>query len=289
MGKKKLPHESLTPKLVDLLLHNRVQFYTQTSDNSPTLYQDLVTLIDSPSFITKVVKSREKLKIERTPFADPFDIAKNSKIFTLPKDKKNDRDWFKKSAHKYFITSLMDNNFWAKILKFWHKGNTEMEDNLRTTALKILKEIDRPWYYTDATMQTILLGMCGWSHTGKLLIVDDTYIPKPTLTIIINPRTTYTDVEQTLRNIKSNELRDFKLPPPVNNIENYQYWYWEKLKGKTYAQIALDCSNQLEEEFENAQKEDPQIKLNKRELAKMHLTDVDVLKGVNKYSSLLAY
>lgn len=289
MGKKKFPHESLTPELAKILSDNRVQFYTIVSDKSPTLYQDLVTLIDSPRFIAKVIEARKRLNIENIPFKNPFDIAKITKKITLPKGKENDREWFKRHGHKYFIMSLMDYNIWGKILQLWHRGNTKKLKVLRSLAYKTLEEIDRPWYYTDATMQTILLGMCGWSHTGSLVIRGDTYIPEPTVAIIVNPRTTNTDVKLALHNLKNNELRDFKLPPPVNNIETYQYWYWEKLKGKTYAQIAWEYTSKLENELTEIQQEDPQFNPSKRELSKMYFNDTDILKGVNKYSSLLVY
>ena len=94
----------------------------------------------------------------------------------------------------------------------------------------------------------------------------------PPVAIFVSPTSTYEDVKEEFRKAKELMQTDKRLSyyqPRTDltpNIRKYREWYWERIKGKTYQQIADDWLEKHEDE---------------------NTTYLDILKAVKVYPKLL--
>lgn len=261
---------SLTP---EELLRLRIDFYVFASTTQVVL-QDILTLIDSPAFLCWIKNLRSQLGISKVPFMDFKKLLKFTSIINSTRKTK--------LTDEKVMAFIAKASRWQEVLSAWNPKTGQKRKILETETENILRKLRRPYYLADIAMQAMLIGKVGWDNQLWRIINNGSYIPKPSVAIFINPRTTYPELKEAIKQVKSmffrpRELEDGsvykpKLPNYVPNVYDYHLWYWERIKGKTYAQIANEWVDNRPDDPEQAK-----------------IGEIEVLKGVRKYKSLLSF
>lgn len=281
MGKKKLPHESLSDETVALLNNLQVNAYFYFGTNNVTM-QDIITFLDSPKLLLQLPKIRDQLGIKSVPFDSMDTLVDLPGPLQLVRDKS-------KPISKYSFTKILTSiENWRNILDYWHPPNHPKRKLLIKISTEILSSMNRPYYLGNILFQAIILGVAGWNQDPIVRVGNDQYLA-PGIAIMVTPRTTYDDIKEAIRSIKKQNFDKYDLPDYVQHIMDYRHWYWEKLSGLTYSDIADRVSRQKHDEVDKAKSEDPSYSPTKEDLYGIDLTEVGVVKGVKKYVSLLEF
>jgi|GEM_PF-5317854 len=243
------------------------KYGTSFDVSSGVILQDIITLIDSPAFLERIVKLRKKLGVIKVP------VKSNVELLRVLGIKKKGTVSVTE-ANRWIGKIISSPENWQKFLTIWNKKVHPKRKTLESGAERILEELRRPYYLADITMQAVLLGIVGWDGNIWKLIDENSYIPKPNTAIFVNPRTTYPEVKEALKQIKDlfSRSQPQKLQNYVPNIEQYSWWYWGRVEGKKYSQIADDWAGKHQDDKQQSE-----------------VTEIDVLKGVRKYKSLLSF
>ena len=230
-------------------------------------YQELALLFDKPAFLNLLDDLRRTYHVDNLYPMEKFD--ENFEINLL-----NIGEVTKINLDKYSKTKELKSQF-PSFYDFINSDYNAMPEMFDCECNLICFELNRPTYFVEAIEQAILCGA-----------VNDKYF-KPTeakvvnfgemgawetferVAIFVSPTSTYEEVKEEFRKAKDLMKTDKRLSyyrPRVDvtpNVRKYRDWYWERISGKTYQQIADDCPNNTV------------------------VTDLDVLKAVRIYSKLL--
>lgn len=160
------------------------------------------------------------------------------------------------------------------------------EDNyfprLETESKLICFILNRPAHFADVFIQAMFCGAVNeeFYKSTVIEIMDKDYTPSdplaftiPEIAISITPATTYQDLKDCFQaakeKIKTDKRFSYYKPraDSVPNIRMYRHWYWERLKGRKYREIADDWFNKHEND--------------------VGVDEIAVMKGVRKYKQLL--
>ena len=221
------------------LLQDKIDIYVDNIHK----FQEIALLVDNPELLTDVRFLRQELGI-KAPVID-----------------------FKKNIGEIFGKE-------QKTLDDWIVNHPSIKKSFQYGVNRIMRKFKCPLYLQNAVIQAILLKAVV-DYSGIIKIIEkDTYIKHPVITILPTPHTTYTEIEEALREVKrlfklfSHTLRTTKFIDTTPNIsKKYRDWYWERLSGKKFVEIADEW--------------------NKQHNDKTNTTEDDVIKAVEYYQKLL--
>jgi len=255
------------------LLKLRIQFYflmTNLDVSVKVRFQDVLTLIDSPAFLQWVKKVRNDLHISKVPFTSPRKLLLTANAIK-PSSNLN-------ATPKHVMQVLRYSQQWQLIYKAWYKNKPSKKEAIEAEAKRMFYDLNRHYYLWNVALQAVILGMVGDVNKTTEFVSGKLHFPFPNIIIVPNPRTTYKEVKAGLREAKryyklphklsSGKKYKPKLPKYVPNFEKYYVWYWQRLESKTYADIANDWVDKHPEDD--------------------NVGEIEVLKGVKKYTSLLS-
>lgn len=233
-------------------------------------YQELALLFDKPGFINLLPDLRRTYKV-----ANLFSLEDFDEEFDTHLHGDHFGEEVKVNLSKYSNIKQLKASF-PEMYDFLHIKN-DMPEMLDAECNLLCFEFNRPTYFVEAIEQAIFCGAVDDKHfkptEAKVVNFGDmgAWETFERVAIFVSPTSTYEEVKEEFR--KANELMktDKRLSyyrPRVDvtpNTRKYRKWYWERIKGKTYQQIADECS-------------DSEI-----------VTDLDVLKAVKIYSKLLTH
>jgi hypothetical protein len=241
-------------------------------------FQEIALLLDKPEFLQMLPALRKGLGVSELVSLDKFIDEAYDKPF---KSKKRGKINF--SKYKDVV----------KLKKFAQDFNTiyasggidkemDMFQLIATEVNLTCVNLNRPPYFAEVIRQAIFCGVASdeYFHPTTVEVLESSnilpdagFFRLPQLAIFVSPTSTYEDVKSALREAYGYFNTDKRLTyyqirmDTVPNIRKYHHWYWERLKGKKYQQIA-------DEWFEKHETE--------------AVTDIDVIKGVKTYKKLLS-
>lgn len=242
-------------------------------------FQEIALLVDKPDFLQMLPLLRKDLGIVNLVTLDEFmDIAYDKPFHSKEKKKIN---LSKYKDAKTFKEFAKDNELMVS------SGGLEDEMDLfqliATEVNLTCLQFKRPPYFADVVRQAIYCGAVNEDYfkpTNAQVIEKDIlfstsgHFQLPQIAIFISPTTTYEELKNVFRKANSLFKTDKRLiyyQPRVDitpNIKKYRGWYWERISGKTYEQIADDWNETHNDET-----------------SAIYL---DVLKAVKTYKKLLA-
>jgi hypothetical protein len=222
---------------------------------------------------------RKDLEVENTvDLKDYIDVA-------YEKPSHNNRKKKKINFSKY---KGIENTFDAVFLHktFTHKEDIfdemDMYSLIANEVNLVCVKFNRPPYFAEVVKQAIFCGAIDKNalrHTYAKIIENDQmfstggHFQLPQTAILISPITTYEELKKVFREAKELFKTDERLIyyqprlDTVSNIKKYRDWYWERVKGKKYQEIADEWVEKHEDE---------------------NTTYLDVLKAVKLYKKLLS-
>jgi len=237
-------------------------------------YQELALLFDKPNFLNLLPNLRQTYGIANLfPLSDIDKLTdsyfkENLRSVTIDLSKYSKVDEVKELFPEFYELLI-------------GKGITDfLPEMLDAESNLICYEFNRPPYFVEPIYQAIFCG-----------IVDDSYF-KPTeakivnfeqmgswptlerIAIFVSPTSTYEEVKEEFRKAKElmkNNKRMSYYHAQVDkapNIRKYREWYWERIRGKTYKQIADEWNEKHNNETSASY--------------------IDALKAVKTYEKLLA-
>jgi|GEM_PF-4045747 len=296
------------------LLNLQIAYYFQTS-HTYVQTQDVLTFIDSPVFLQEVKNAREALQIKEVPFDNYTNIyaiyRKTDTFFNLgmtPKQFSNLKD-----RRKHLCQLLTSDEAWLIIFNEWKKRNPKKINKLESIINKILIRFNQPYTKKAITQQAILLGFIGYSNDIRFRFYGEVTFVQPTNALIVDHRTTYKQVKESLKIIKSlydqprkdsqGNIYKSKKSSYYPRIMDYHQWYWKRLEGLTYAEIADWWDNELRPEIDYDEKYKAYVKefsntnlltreqfeeQLEKEFEKVKIpNETDIIKGVKKYQKIL--
>jgi hypothetical protein len=234
-----MTEEECTNQLNERLLKLRIFPFVMGDSPTNHKYQQICTYIDSPMFIHGVETIRKSLNIVVTP-PNPEEI--------------------------YNLLSFQTK------YSSWSKENAEVAKELETKAHQMSSFMNRREPFPGLTIQAIFSGVVVYEHKLWTTYKDMGYLQQNYPVIIISEETTKNDVLSAWKDaVQWHKRNNSKLrldePPYKPKVENYYEWYWSRMKGKKYSQIA--------NEWVEKNPDDGMV------------TEDDVIKGVQAYRSLL--
>lgn len=248
-------------------------------DNGNTsIYQEIALLVDKPDYLKLIDKVREEYSIDEVAPAkgdfsfllNLFDPSKEGEI-NLKKYKSLDK--FKELLPKEF----------ANVLSFAKDAIEPLR--VQAEAVLICFEFGRPYYFVPIVLQSIMYGITDidWLQRTQAVVQDQDYaghrfneINIPQIVIEMSPYSTYNDIKQAIRDSKKIFKEDLRFkylgtkPDYHEEIRKYRYWYWERVAGKKFSEIAKDWNASQEKKgfIDNT-------------------IDIDVINAVKTYKDLL--
>lgn len=252
-------------KIEDLL---KLKIDIQTKDD--TSFLELAILFDKPEFLQMLPQFRKDYDIDQVLDPDKFYKRVNNL------DNKTAKINFSKYQKRKELLRIAKENHWNI------QEEMDMYQMLDTEANLVCYQFKRPPYFDEAVKQAIFCGCFEGDslgttsveiiEDGRLLNVSDFQLPQ--VAILVSPTTTHKTLQSSFQVAqmlyKTNPKLSYFQPRVdfVNNIREYRYFYWKRLKGITYKQIADDW----------------RIK----ELPKEDMTTyLEVMRGVKIYTKLL--
>jgi len=241
-------------------------------------FQEIALLVDKTEFLQLLPLLRKDFGIKELVSLGKFmDKAYDEPFYSKERKKVNFSKYKNANKLKEFAK---DNEIMAT------SGGLEEEMDLfqliATEVNLVCMQFQRPPYFADMVRQAIFCGAANedcFKSTSAQVIEKDVafstagYFQLPQMAIFISPTTTYEELKIAFREANGLYNTDkrliYYLPrvDTVSNIRKYRLWYWERLKGKKYQQMA-------DEWFEKHETE--------------AITDIDVIKGVRTYKKLLS-
>lgn len=247
----------------------KIDIKTQNDVN----FQEFALLLDKPAFINLLPDLRRTYFVPDLFSVDNFDDELDTHL----------RDTHYQEVVKVNLTKYSKNNeleeSFPDLFEFI-TGKNDMPEMLDAECNLICFEFNRPTYFVETIEQAIFCGAVDDKHfkptEAKVVNFGEmgAWETFERVAIFVSPTSTYEEVKEEFRKAKDSMKTDKRLSyyrPRVDvtpNIRKYRNWYWERIKGKTYQQIADDWVNQYENEM---------------------TTDIDVLKAVKTYTNLLSH
>lgn len=240
-------------------------------------YQELSLLFDKPQFLDLLPDLRRTYKIPNLfpikDFGEELDNHLHNVHYQEPA---------RVNLSKYKRIKEIKKSF-PDFYEFLSDKDNHMPEVLNAECHLICFELNRPPYFVEVIEQAIFCGAVNSSlfkPTEAKVVNFEEMGAWPTLervAILVSPTSTYEDVKKEFRKAKGFIQNDPRLSyyqprtDTVNNIREYRLWYWQRLEGKSYA----DISNDWMEKNPETGPYDPGSDEN------------FVLKGVHKYQQLL--
>jgi len=250
----------------------RLKIGVQTKND--IAYQEMAILVDNPYFLEKLHDIRSRYKVIKSlSLQDYFggtDYYKPTEDFKvkIPSKRYERINNFKRLFPEQYEALRENYNPFAT-------GSLIAETNL------LCFEFKRPFFFAEVICQAIFCGAVNdefYKATGaKVIDISDLgplEFHLPQAAIMVTPTSTYEAVKDALRQAKELIQADKRLSyyqprlDTVNSIRKYRQWYWERLKGKTYASIADDWVSKHADQG--------------------NIGENEVLKGVKTYKTLLS-
>jgi hypothetical protein len=236
-------------------------------------FQELCLLFDKPNFIDLLLNLRQTYKI-----LNLFSIENFDEEFDTHLHDTHYQEAVEINLAKYTKINELEESF-PDLLEFV-KSENDMPEMLDAECNLICFEFNRPTYFVEAIEQAIFCGVVDDKHfkstEAKVINFGEmgAWETFERVAIFVSPTSTYEDVKEEFRKAKELMKTDKRLSyykPRIDtapNIRKYREWYWERIKGKTYQQISDEYVNKNEDEL---------------------TTDLDVLKAIKTYSTLLTH
>ncbi|HSV94745.1 MAG TPA: hypothetical protein VLH94_02065 [Spirochaetia bacterium] len=245
-----------------------LDFKVDIKTDNNIYFQELALLFDKPAFLDLLHDLRLTYLVPNLFSLDNFDEALDTHLHDTQYQKT-----IKPNLSKYSKLIELEEQF-PELYEFAN-GKNDMPEILDAECNLVCFEFNRPTYFVEAIEQAIFCGAVNDKHfkptEAKVVNFGEmgAWETFERVAIFVSPTSTYDEVKEEFRNAKSLMKSDKRLSyyrPRVDatpNIRKYRNWYWERLSGKTYQQIADDYPNDIV------------------------TTDLDVLKAVKTYSKLL--
>lgn len=218
-------------------------------DNGSTIiFQEIALLIDKPEYLRLIDKIRGEYNLykpELTDNADYFDL-----VLMFDRSKRKSINLLKYKSLKRFKETLPKN--YDDVMTFSKDCSGMIM--AQAEAMLICFEFGRPFYFVPIILQSILCSDvdCKYLQHTKAVLYDDNdalfrdLIKSPKVVIEVSPHTTDEQVKQARK--ESKKIFDTdprfkylnKKPDYINEIKKYRYWYWKRLTGIKYVEIAKD-------------------------------------------------
>ncbi len=236
-------------------------------------FQELVLLLDKPAFINLLPDLRRTYKIPNLFLIDNFDEELDTHLHDT-----HYQETVKVNLAKYSKTNELEKSF-PDLFEFITSKN-DMPEMLDAECNLICFEFNRPTYFVEAIEQAIFCGAVDDKHfkptEAKVVNFGEmgAWETFERVAIFVSPTSTYEEVKEEFRKAKELMKTDKRLSyyrPRVDvtpNIRKYRNWYWERIKGKTYEDIADNWNEKHNDETS--------------------VIYLDVLKAVKTYEKLLA-
>lgn len=250
---------------IDIHAHNTLAF------------QEMALLVDKPEFLEMLPILRKEFEVEGTAdLKDYLDVAYEKPI--------NSKKTKKINLSKYKgVDNILEAVLFNETVFNTNKINEEMPiyQLIATEANMVCVKFNRPSHFAEVVKQAIFCGAIEEDTlrtTYSKIIENDAlfstsgYFQLPQMAIFISPTTTYEELKKVFREANKLYKTDKRLIyyqpriDTISNIKKYRDWYWEKLNGKTYKEIADEWVEKHEDE---------------------NTTYLDVLKAVKLYKKLL--
>lgn len=240
-------------------------------------YQELSLLFDKPQFLDLLPDLRRTYKVNRFFPLGSFEEELHNRIFS-----ERGMEIVKVNLSKYSKAKELRKSF-PDFYGFLSDGNNAMPEMLDAECHLICFEFNRPPYFVEAIEQAIFCGAVNntlFKPTEAKVVNFGEMGAWPTLervAVFLSPTSTYEDVKKEFRKAKGLIQNDPRLSyyqprtDTVNNIREYRLWYWQRLEGKSYADISSDWMEKNTETGPFDPGSDENF----------------VLKGVHKYQQLL--
>lgn len=249
-------------------------------DNGNTkTFQEIALLIDKPEYLRLIGKIREEYPIYGG--GNPVD-SDFSDIYS---------SFFNRECNDINLAKYKSLANFQRLLPKDYKNvmastkNTDMVLRLQTEAVLTCFEFGRPYYFVPITIQSFIYDAvdANFLQRTHAVVQDDDYtlyrfneVKIPQVVIEMSPHSTYDDIKQAIRDSKKIFKTDqrFKYfggkPDYHDEIRKYRYWYWERLAGKKFSEIA--------KEWNTSQQKKGFID---------DTVDIDIIKAVKTYKELL--
>lgn len=239
--------------------------------NNDVNFQELALLFDKQAFIDLLPDLRRTYFVPDLFSVDDFDDELDTHLHDT-----HYQEVIKLNLAKYSKVKELEEQF-PDLFEFVN-GKNDMPEMLDAECNLICFEFNRPTYFVESVEQAIFCGAVDDKHfkptEAKVVNFGEmgAWETFERVAIFVSPTSTYEEVKEEFRKAKELMKTDKRLSyyrPRVDvtpNTRKYRDWYWERIKGKTYQQIA-----------------DEYVKKNENELT----TDLDVLKAIKTYSTLL--
>lgn len=238
----------------------------QTSKD--VFYQELALLFDKQQFLNLLSDLRQTYKVVNLFPLNDFEEELDTHLHDT-----HYQEVIKLNLAKYSKVKDLEEQF-PDLFEFIN-GKNDMPEMLDAECNLICFEFNRPTYFVESIEQAIFCGAVDDKHfkptEAKVVNFGEmgAWETFERVAIFVSPTSTYEEVKEEFRKAKELMKTDKRLSyyrPRVDvtpNIRKYRNWYWERIKGKTYKKIA--------DEYPNEES----------------VTDIDVLKAVKVYSTLL--
>lgn len=206
-------------------------------------YQELALLFDKQAFIDLLPDLRQTYKIVNLFPLDNFDEELDTHLHGT-----HFEESVKVNLAKYSKSKELKKTF-PDLYDFLSDENN-MPEMLDAESNLICYEFNRPPYFVETIQQAIFCGVVDDTHfkPTKAKVIDfeemGAWSTLERIAIFVSPTSTYEDVKEEFRKakelMKSDKRLSYYQPQSdiAPNIRKYRNWYWERIKGKTYQQIA---------------------------------------------------
>jgi len=241
-------------------------------------FQEIALLVDKPDFLNLLPLLRNDFGVVNLVGLDEYMNVTYDKPFHNKEKKKINFAKYK-DANK--LKEFAKEN---EIMATYGRLDDEMDlfQLIATEVNLACIQFKRPPYFADVVRQAVFCGAVNddcFKPTSAQVIEKDLlfstagYFQLPQIAILISPTTTYEELKEVFRNANKLYKTDKRLiyyQPRVDttpNIKKYRNWYWERINGKTFEDIADDW--------------------NKKHNDETSAIYLDVLKAVKAYEKLL--
>jgi hypothetical protein len=241
-------------------------------------FQEIALLVDKPELLQLLPLLRKDIGIINLASLDEFmDVAYDKPIHSKERKKINFSKYKEAAKFKKFAKD-------SEIMATYGGLEEEMDifQLIATEVNLVCMQFKRPPYFADVVRQAVFCGTVNGEHfrpTSAQIIEKDTlfstvgHFQLPQVAILVSPTTTYEELKSVFReanNLYKIDKRLIYYQPRVDtvpNIRKYRDWYWERMEGKTYQQIADGWVDKHEND---------------------NTTYLDVLKAIKTYKNLLS-
>jgi len=218
----------------------KIKIHTKNNTN----FLELAILFDKPEFLQMLPQFRKDYGIQQSVKLDKY-----TETINALENKTGKINFSKYQKPKELIKFAKNNQYF---LAEDIEEEMDLFQKLDTEANLVCYQFKRPPYFTEAVKQAIFCGEVEGDYLSTTsveileggLLKDASCFQLPQVAILVSPTTTYERLKEAFRiaqRLYKDEPKLSYFKPRVdfvNNIKKYRFCYWERLKGKTYEEIA---------------------------------------------------